>query len=162
MPTHPLASFARAHRRHTTRTHTGILNKMTAVMKRLIALASLAVILAVSVQADTVTEVLDAAQVGGNDTDSLPQPAAYKPAKHEHHKHHTSSWGDDDDGGAGLALNVGGGTLINPTTGGVLALNVGGGTLINPTTGGVLTRVGPNTAIDPTNGQVHIIANPDM
>merc|ERR1711933_368183 len=80
MPTHPLASFARAHRRHTTRTHTGILNKMTAVMKRLIALASLAVILAVSVQADTVTEVLDAAQVGGNDTDSLPQPAAYKPS----------------------------------------------------------------------------------
>ena len=43
-----------------------------------------------------------------------------------------------------------------------IALNVGGGTLINPTTGGVLTRVGPNTAIDPTNGQVHIIANPGM
>merc|ERR1712118_1305 len=53
----------------------------------------------------------------------------------KHRKHHTSSWGDDDDGGAGLALNVGGGSLINPTTGGVLALNVGGGTLINPTTG---------------------------
>ena len=132
-------------------------------MSRFITAVVLLASLAVSVQADTdVAKVLDAAQLGGNDTDSLPQPAAYKPAKHKHHKHHTSSWGDDDDGGAGLALNVGGGTLINPTTGGVLALNVGGGTLINPTTGGVLTRVGPNTAIDPTNGQVHIIANPDM
>ena len=114
-------------------------------MSRFITAVVLLASLAVSVQADTdVAKVLDAAQLGGNDTDSLPQPAAYKPAKHEHHKHHTSSWGDDDDGGAGLALNVGGGTLINPTT------------------GGVLTSVGPTPAIDPTNGQVHIIANPGM
>ena len=43
-----------------------------------------------------------------------------------------------------------------------IALNLGGGTVINPTTGGVLTSVGPTPAIDPTNGQVHIIANPGM
>ena len=93
-----------------------------------------------------------------NDTSSLPQLAAYKPAKKHRHwvnppvigpiSYPISSPPPMLTMGAGLDDGI--------------ALNVGGGTLINPTTGGVLTRVGPNTAIDPTNGQVHIIANPGM
>ena len=123
-------------------------------MSRFITAVVLLASLAVSVQADTdVAKVLDAAQLGGNDTDSLPQPAAYKPAKHKHHKHHKSSWGDDDDGcgdddddDGGYITKIGEDASVGP--GGIFN-DIGGGMSIGPN-GGIFNSIGSNII---SNGQ---------